>query len=112
MIEALLVMMNNYLHDLAVGFLFASTLLAQVVLRYWPGRPSAEVVRLLRRVAWGSLAWVLLGGAVRTYFYMEYEWLPHAGQAQIVALGVKHVILVSLTIWGLIGVIRLGKVAR
>ena len=40
MIEALLVMMNNYFHDLAVAFLFASCLLAHVVVREWPGVPD------------------------------------------------------------------------
>jgi hypothetical protein len=109
--EALLVMMNNYFHDLAVAFLFASSVMAWVVIRHWPGRPSEEVVRLLRRVAWGSLAWVLLGGVVRVWFYREYEWLPKAGTAQVPALMVKHVLLVALTIWGLVGVVRLGRLA-
>ena len=81
MVEAVLVMLNNYFHDLAVAFLFASTLLAHVVLRYWPGRPSQDVAKVLTRVAWGSLAWVLLGGIVRVIFYREYEWLPKAGTA-------------------------------
>jgi hypothetical protein len=105
--EALIVMMNNYLHDLAVAFLFASALLAHIVVREWPGRPSERVARLLQRVAWGSLAWVILGGVVRVWFYKEYEWVPRAGTAQVYALGVKHVIMVGLTVWGLAGVLRL-----
>ena len=109
MVEALLVMMNNYFHDLAVAFLFASSMLAWVVLAKWPGQPSAEVVGLLRKIAWGSLAWVLIGGAIRAWFYMDYEWLPAAGRAQIPALGVKHVLLFGLTVWGLIGVVRLRR---
>ena len=107
MIEALLVMLNNYFHDLAVAFLFASSLMAHLVVRYWPGRPSEELGRILMRVAWGSLIWVLLGGVVRMIFYKEYEWLPKAGTAQVPALVAKHILLVSLTIWGLIGVLRL-----
>ena len=106
MIEALLVMMNNYFHDLAVAFLFASCLMAHVTLRRWPEAPE-PFVTVLRRVAWGSLAWVIVGGAVRAFFYQEYEWLPKAGTAQVPALAVKHVFLVALTVWGLIGVIRL-----
>jgi hypothetical protein len=42
-------------------------------------------------------------------FYKEYEWLPKAGTAQIPALMVKHVVMVGLTVWGLIGVIRLNR---
>lgn len=111
MLEALLVMMNNYFHDLAVAFLFAASLLSWVVLRHWPGTPSRRVARLLSRTAWGALAWVLLGGVVRVVFYREYEWLPRAGTAQIPALAVKHVVLVALTVWGLIGVVRLQRLA-
>jgi len=109
MAEAILVMLNNYFHDLAVAFLWASSLLAHVVVRHWPGRPSERVGRLLQRVAWGSLAWVIVGGAVRAWFYREYEWLPKAGTAQIPALAVKHVLLVGLTVWGLVGVVRLRR---
>ena len=109
MVEALVIMLNNYFHDLAVAFLFASTILAHVVLRYWPGRPSEQLATVLSRIAWGSLAWVLLGGVVRVIFYKEYEWLPKAGTAQIPALMVKHILLVGLTVWGLIGVVRLNR---
>ena len=38
MTEALIVMMNNYFHDLAVAFLWASSLLARAVVREWPDR--------------------------------------------------------------------------
>ena len=109
MIEALAVMLNNYFHDLAVAFLFASSLMAHLTLRHWPGTPSRRLVDTLRRIAWASLAWVMVGGAVRAWFYQEYEWLPKAGTAQVPALAVKHVLLVALTVWGLVGVVRLSR---
>ena len=112
MTEAIVVMLNNYFHDLAVAFLFASSLMAHLVLRHWPGPPSAALARALQRIAWGSLVWVVLGGAVRGWFYQEYEWLPRAGTAQIPALGVKHVLMFGLTAWGLIGVIKLTRKVR
>ena len=112
MIEALLVMLNNYFHDLAVAFLFASTLMAHLVLRHWPGSPDPGLVSILRRVAWGSLAWVLIGGAVRAWFYEEYEWLPKAGTAQVPALVAKHILLIGITFWGLMGVLRLTRRAE
>jgi len=112
LIEALLVMMNNYFHDLAVAFLFASTLLAHLVLRHWPGVPSRVFTGILRRIAWGSLAWVVLGGAVRAWFYRDYEWLPAAERVQVPALMIKHVFLVTLTVWGLVGIVRLARVTR
>ena len=109
MIEALLVMMNNYFHDLAVAFLFASCLLSHVVVGHWPGKVPDRVATILLRVAWGSLAWVLAGGVVRVWFYKEYEWLPKAGTAQIPALGVKHMVLFALTAWGLFGIFKLRR---
>ena len=112
MIEALIVMLNNYFHDLAVAFRFASSWMAHVVLRHWPSAPSPALVRLLRRVAWGSLAWVIVGGWVRAWFYREYEWAPRAGTAQVPALVVKHVLLFALTAWGLTGVVRLSRLSR
>lgn len=112
MAEAIAVMLNNYFHDLAVAFLFASTLVAHRVLRLGPGRPGAELTRWLERVAWGSLAWVIAGGAVRAWFYREYEWLPSAGRAQVPALLAKHVLLVAITVWGLAGIVRLRRAAR
>jgi len=111
LIEALAVMLNNYFHDLAVAFLFASSVMAHLTLRHWPGTPPRRVVQLLQRVAWASLAWIMVGGAVRAWFYMEYEWVPRAGTAQIPALVVKHVLLVGLTVWGLVGVVRLGRLS-
>jgi len=112
MIEALLVMLNNYFHDLAVAFLFASSLMAHLVVKEWPGRPSPALATMLQLVAWGSLVWVLLGGVVRVIFYKEYEWLPKAGTAQIPALMAKHVVMVGLTVWGLVGVLRLKRRLR
>ena len=109
MVEALVVMLNNYFHDLAVAFLFASTLMAHLVVRNWPGRTPERLARSLMRVAWGSLIWVMLGGVVRVIFYKEYEWLPKAGTAQVPALMAKHILMVSLTSWGLIGMLRLRR---
>jgi hypothetical protein len=83
--------------------------MAHLVIRHWPGKPSEKIASLLMRVAWGSLAWVLVGGAIRAWFYMDYEWLPAAGRGQIAALGVKHVLLFGLTAWGLVGVVRLRR---
>lgn len=112
MIEALLVTLNNYFHDLAVAFLWASSLMAHLVVRHWPGTPSRRLARTLMGVAWGSLAWVLVGGAVRAWYFREYEWVPRAGAAQIPVLAVKHVLLFALTVWGLAGVLQLRRLLR
>ena len=112
MIEALVVMLNNFFHDLAVAFVFAASLMAHLMVRHWPGVPSPRVVKVLLRVAWGGFAWILIGGWIRAYFYEEYEWMPKAGTAQVPALIVKHILLVAVTVWGLVGVVRLQRLVR
>jgi hypothetical protein len=54
----------------------------------------------------------VIGGAIRSWFYKEYEWLPKAGTAQVPALMIKHTFLVVLTIWGLVGVVRLQRAGQ
>lgn len=109
---ALVVMLSNYFHDVAVAFLFAASLLSHLLLRYLPDGVPPGLVKMLGRVAWVSLAWILAGGGVRAYFYQDYEWVTPAGDAQILALAVKHVLLVVLTVWGLVGIRRLRRAVR
>lgn len=112
MLEAVVIMLNNYFHDLMVAFLFSTCVLARLVLREWPGKPSPRVVRILSGVTWTSLGWILLGGTIRLWFYREYEWLPRAGTAQIPALIVKHLLLIGLTIWGLAALVKLRRMMK
>ena len=107
MTEAILVMLNNFFHDLSVAFLFASSLMAHLVLRYLPGAPPARLAQALSRIAWGSLVWVLAGGGVRTWFFMQYEYLPQAGAGLVPMLVAKHIVLVGVTGLGLVAVVRL-----
>ncbi len=108
MTEAMLVMLNNYFHDLAVAFLFASSLMAHLVLRHVKrdSTPPA-LARALSRIAWFSFTWVMLGGAVRTWYFMQYEYLPQAGKGLVPMLVAKHVVLVGVTVMGLVAVVRL-----
>lgn len=112
MTEAVVAMLNAYFHDLAVAFLWASSLMAHLVIKHVPGKPPRPLVRALDKVAWGSLAWVMIGGAVRAWFYREYEWLPKAGSAQVPVLVAKHVVLLALTLWGIERVLRLRSAIR
>ncbi len=112
---AVLVMLNNYLHDVmtavfAVSALAAWFLLRSAGMREAPGalRP---VVRGLVRVGLFSLAWTLLGGVLRMLAYEKYEWMEAAGRGQVLALVVKHVILVSLVILGLVVLHKVRRLA-
>ncbi|HLE80126.1 MAG TPA: hypothetical protein VJA25_02410 [Dehalococcoidia bacterium] len=98
----ILVMLNNYFHDLAVALLFCSLLLAAFLskeARGYGAMPQTFVAATLKRFALVtklSLVWVLVGGVIRTITYKDYEWVAAAGNGQVVALALKHLILVSL----------------
>jgi hypothetical protein len=107
-IIAILVMLNNYFHDLAVGILFANVLLSVFFLRLISERNlihenglAEAFVRISGRITWGALAFIIVGGIIRTITYRQFEWADAAGKGQVVALIAKHVILVGCTIAGI-----------
>ncbi len=100
-----LVMLNNFFHDLSVA-LFTCAVVGRIAL--WrsalAARPEAGPVvlaldRLGRRVTTGSLAAIVGFGAVRLAAFQKYEWIPALGRDQIPALAAKHVLLVALLLW-------------
>lgn len=95
----IMLMMNNYFHDVATALLLASGIAMWVIYKKFADTDKIEVrdyflrlydsITLLARF---SLAWIILGGIPRTYFYKEFEWAQYAGKGQIPALIVKHVL--------------------
>jgi hypothetical protein len=113
---AILVMLNNYLHDLATA-IFAVSAVAAYLLRHSLAMQAAPesiqpVVRGVVRVGLFSLAWTLFFGIIRSLTYRQYEWAEAAGRDQVTALMLKHVILVSLVIAGLVVLYRLHRLGR
>jgi len=111
---ALLVMFNNYFHDLATA-LFAVCGVAAFVLHRRVGTEAklAEVllpvVRAIVRVGYGAFCWIMAAGVVRAVTYKQYEWSEAAGRNQIAVLGVKHAVLGTATLLGLVMIIRLHR---
>ncbi len=94
-----MLMMNNYFHDVATALLLASGVSMWVIYKRFGNSENPEVrayfLRLYRSItslARFSLAWIILGGIPRTYFYKEFEWAQYAGKGQVPALIVKHVL--------------------
>ena len=115
---AVAVMLNNFFHDLSVAF-FTCALLGEVALwRAARSVPAASTPlllaldRLALRVAAWSFAGVVGFGAVRTAAFKSYEWLPAAGRAQIPALVVKHVLLVTLLLVPTAAALRARRAGR
>jgi hypothetical protein len=109
-------MLNNYLHDLATAIFAVSALAAYFLLRSSALRDapasSRPLVEGLVKVGAFALAWILLGGVVRGMTYRQYEWMEAAGRGQVTALVVKHVILVSLVVTGLVVLYKVRRIAR
>lgn len=113
---AVLIMINNYLHDLATAVFAVSALAAYFLLRSQAAKEASDalfpVVMGLVRVGLFALAWTLAGGVVRALAYRHYEWMEAAGRDQVPALILKHVILVSLVIAGLVVFYHVRRLAR
>jgi hypothetical protein len=95
-----IIMMNNYFHDVATALLMASAFTIWIIYkRYESARQSQDITDYFlwiynsaTKLAKFSILWILLGGIPRTYFYTEFEWANAAGKSQIPALMVKHVL--------------------
>ncbi len=113
---AILVMLNNYLHDLATAVFAVSALAAWFLLRSQAARSAPDALRpvidSLVKVGVFSLVWTLAGGVVRSLAFRRYEWMEAAGRSQVPVLIVKHIILVTLVITGLVVLHRVRRLAR
>ena len=92
-------MMNNYFHDVATALLLASGIAIWVIYKKLGDSDKPEVREYFLKLydsmtslAKFALAWIILGGIPRTYFYTEFEWSHYAGKSQIPALIIKHVL--------------------
>lgn len=113
---AILVMLNNYLHDLATAVFAVSAFAAWILCRSTAMQEVPEAVRPiahgLMKIGIAALVWTLLAGGIRSATYREYEWMEAAGRGQVAALVVKHVILVSLVLVGIVVMTRLRRLVR
>ena len=116
---AIFVMLNNLFHDFAVALLFASLLVLSFIYRktWQPDQPgwnpvARNLASFFNKVIHACWVAIILGGVVRTLAYERFEWSEAAGRGQVAALVVKHVILVSLVVWGTYIQIRLRKRLR
>ena len=97
--SGVILMMNNYFHDVATALLLASAIAMWVIYKKFGDSDKPEVrdyfIRLYGSLTFlvrFSLAWIILGGIPRTIFYTEFEWSHFAGKSQIPALIVKHIL--------------------
>lgn len=94
-----ILMMNNYFHDVATALLLASGVAVWIIMKRLGSTTDKAVLtyflslhQAMTRLARISLVWIVLGGIPRTIFYIDFEWANAAGKGQVPALMVKHVL--------------------
>lgn len=111
----LLIILNNYLHDVATALLLSSAVILYVLARQAKNGSVGErqalvrAYRTLTRFAWGALAWIIVGGIPRTIFFPTYEFIPASVKGIVLDLVIKHVLLVAGVVAGGVMWIRIGK---
>lgn len=103
-----IIMVNNYFHDVATALLAASALTMLFILRAVSKEKLSlsqldlvqKIYQPTTRLAVFSLVWVLIGGIPRTVFFKRFEWWDAAGKGIIPALIVKHFLMFCLVLAG------------
>jgi len=115
MLEVLIII-NNYFHDVATAFLASSALLMLAVAKLLPKNANTQAVeyfiavyRKFTVIAKIALLWILIGGIPRMIYYKRIEWTIALDNRIIPALMVKHGIMFALVIIGFIGWRRLSQ---
>lgn len=105
-----LIIMNNYFHDVATAMLLSSALILWLLGRKALAdgeqgrRWFAAAYRVLTRVAIFSILWIVVGGIPRTIFFQDVEWnmADPSNRYLFTALMVKHAFMwlaVGLGVW-------------
>ncbi len=110
----ILLMISNYFHDLSVALLATNIFAVYFIGKFLDKNQSGdriipELFRKLSKVTYFAFAYIVVGGAVRAYYFNEFEWNPAVGKGQVAALVIKHIILVSITLFGIIIHMRYHK---
>lgn len=99
----IVLMLNNYVHDVATGLLLLSALWVGWSARDLGDEPRAAAVEFFTktyrrcvRFVWGSLVVIIVTGVVRTVFFMRFEWFPALGRGLVPILVLKHVLIFTL----------------
>ena len=105
---SVLLIINNYFHDVATAVLLAGAVIMYVLGRSAERGGEAEraalkrVYPLLTRFEQGAIAWIVLGGIPRTIFYNQLEYPVAEYKGLLVALGVKHALMFAAVIAGVV----------
>ncbi|MBS3973312.1 MAG: hypothetical protein KGZ89_00355 [Actinobacteria bacterium] len=111
---AIIIIINNYLHDVATAVLIATATVLWALDRA-VSKDSVDLKVLeaayprLKVIAWAAVAWIVVGGIPRTIFFTRFEWDPAVVKGIVPALIVKHVLMTAGIVIGGIWWLRIGK---
>ncbi|MDO8880784.1 MAG: hypothetical protein Q7W44_08300 [Coriobacteriia bacterium] len=103
----ILIIMNNYFHDVATAVLIAAAVIMWTLERQAHVGASADLATLARaypvltRFAKGALVWIVLGGIPRVVFFNTHDLGAIRGDL-IPAIAVKHVVEVAAVVLGVV----------
>ncbi len=110
------IMSINYSHDIATALLAVSGAFLWMLSSLYPSEASIGMERYfvttyhgITRLAKLSLFWILAAGVPRIVFYTQYEWSDAAGDLQVIAIIIKHVVMFLLVGTGLFYWSKLAK---
>lgn len=113
MVVDVLIILNNFFHDLAAAMWFCGTLTLLFIYRKFEAQNErdAALYRSLfmqvKQITNWSMVFVVLGGIVRAVNYRQYEWLPFLGRGQVTLLIIKHILLAFIVVFGIAFQMRL-----
>lgn len=111
-------MTSNYSHDIATAFLTVSGITMWLISKgYSASADQSDDMELLfigvyhstRKIARYSLEWILIAGVPRIIYYKQFEWSHMAGDLQVVAIVIKHIVMFLIVGMGLYYWIKLNK---
>ncbi|MDP2234521.1 MAG: hypothetical protein Q8K89_12855, partial [Actinomycetota bacterium] len=103
----ILIVMNNYFHDVATAVLLSAAVIMWALYRQARRGGPAEVAQLARayplltRFALIALAWVVLGGIPRVVFFATHD-LGAVRDDLALPIAVKHVVEVAAVLAGVV----------
>jgi hypothetical protein len=115
-----LIIVNNYLHDVATAMLLSSALIVWMLGRRAEAEgPQAAAwfagsYRTLTRIAQASVAWIIVGGIPRVIWFNQVEWnlADPSNKYLFTALMVKHAVMWACVAAGAAIWFRMRKVAK
>jgi len=115
-----LIIMNNYFHDVATAMLLSSAIIMWLLGRKAEAdgpeaaRWFAGAYRTLTRIAQFSIVWIIIGGIPRTIWFQQVEWnlADPSNKYLFTALMIKHALMWIFVITGALIWARMRKIVK